>query len=180
MAVLYASGNKRYRALVNRSFRRVSQNNSFVSRGGIWVLAQVPLMLLAFIVPIRFGAGQIIPLHPLAWLGALVTVAAGTLIIWGFVSLGDALTPFPRPRDGAVLHRQGAFRLMRHPIYSGVILASLGWTGWWLSGIGLLPVLALAVFFDRKAAYEETWLREKYQDYGAYARRVKKFIPGLY
>jgi protein-S-isoprenylcysteine O-methyltransferase Ste14 len=180
MAALYASGNKRYRAPVNRSFRRMSQNNSFVSRGGIWVLAQVPLMLLAFIVPIRFGAGQIIPLHPLAWLGALVTVVSGALIIWGFVSLGNALTPFPRPLDEAVLHRQGAFRLIRHPIYSGVILASLGWTWWWLSAIGLLPVLVLAIFFDRKAAYEETWLREKYRDYGDYARRVKKFIPGVY
>lgn len=137
-------------------------------------------MLLAFIVPIRFGAGQIIPLHLLAWLGALVTAASGALIIWGFVSLGDALTPFPRPLDGAVLHRQGAFRLMRHPIYTGVILAGLGWSGWWLSGTGLLPVLALAIFFDRKAAYEEIWLRKKYRDYGDYARRVKKFIPGVY
>lgn len=137
-------------------------------------------MLLACIVPIHSGAGQIIPLHPLAWLGALVTAAGGALIVWGFVSLGDALTPFPRPLDGAVLHRQGAFRLMRHPIYTGVILASLGWSGWWLSGAGLLPVLALAIFFDRKAVYEENWLRKKYRDYGDYARRVKKFIPGLY
>ena len=143
-------------------------------------MAQVPLMLLAFIVPIRFGAGQIIPLHPLAWLGALVTAASGALIVWGFVSLGDALTPFPRPLEEAVLHRQGAFRLMRHPIYTGVILASLGWAGWWLSAIGLLPVLVLAIFFDRKAVYEETWLRKKYPGYADYARRVKKFIPGLY
>jgi protein-S-isoprenylcysteine O-methyltransferase Ste14 len=112
--------------------------------------------------------------------GVVVTGLGAVLIVWGFFSLGDALTPFPRPLDGAVLHRQGAFRLMRHPIYSGVVLASLGWTGWWLCWIGLLPVLALAIFFDRKAAHEETWLREKYRDYGDYARRVKKFIPGLY
>ena len=112
--------------------------------------------------------------------GVVVTGLGAVLIVWGFFSLGDALTPFPRPLDGAVLHRQGAFRLMRHPIYTGVILASLGWTGWWLSGIGLLPVLALAIFFDRKAAHEEAWLREKYRDYDDYARRVKKFIPGVY
>lgn len=158
----------------------MAQNNSFVSRGGIWVLAQLPLMLLAFVVPIRFGAGQIIPVHPLAWLGALATVSSGVLIIWGFVSLGGALSPFPRPLADATLQRNGAYRLMRHPIYTGVILASLGWTLWWLCWIGVLPVLALAIFFDRKAAHEEIWLREKYQDYGEYARQVKKFIPGLY
>jgi len=44
----------------------------------------------------------------------------------------------------------------------------------------VLPVLALAVFFDRKAAYEEIWLRKKYRGYVDYARRVKKFIPGVY
>jgi protein-S-isoprenylcysteine O-methyltransferase Ste14 len=102
------------------------------------------------------------------------------VIVWGFVSLGDALTPFPRPRDGATLHRQGVYRFMRHPIYSGVLLAGLGWSGWWLSGAGLLAVLALAIFFDRKAAYEEAWLRKKYPGYADYARRVKKFIPGVY
>ncbi len=180
MAALYAPGNKRYRALVNRSFKRMLQNNSFVSRGGIWVLAQLPLMLLVFIVPIRYGAGQIIPLHPLAWLGALATVSGGVLIIWGFVSLGDALTPFPKPLSDASLHRQGAYRWMRHPIYSGVILASLGWALWWLSLAGVISALALAVFFDRKAAHEEIGLRARYRNYPDYARRVKKFIPGLY
>ncbi|MDP2706693.1 MAG: isoprenylcysteine carboxylmethyltransferase family protein [Burkholderiales bacterium] len=180
MAALYASGNKRYRALANRSFKRMSQNDSFVSRGGIWVLAQVPLMLLAFVVPIRFGAGQIIPLHPLAWLGALATVSSGALILWGFVSLGDALTPFPKPLSDARLHRQGAYRWMRHPIYAGVMLASFGWALWWLSGIGVVYAMVFALFFDRKAAFEEIRLREKYENYPDYAQQVKKFIPGVY
>jgi protein-S-isoprenylcysteine O-methyltransferase Ste14 len=156
------------------------RREDFVARGGLWVLAQLPLMLLALLVPLQFGSGHFVPAGLVSMAGVVVTALGAALIVWGFFSLGDALTPFPRPRDGAVLHRQGAFRLMRHPIYTGVILASLGWTGWWLSAIGLLPVLALAIFFDRKAAYEETWLREKYKDYGDYARRVKKFIPGVY
>lgn len=180
MAALYVSGNKRYRAPVNRSFKRMSQNNSFVSRGGIWVLAQVPLMLLAFIVPIRFGAGQFVPTDPVQMVGVVVTGLGVALIAWSFASLGDALTPFPRPLDGVALHRQGAYRLMRHPIYTGVILASLGWALWWLSIGGIFCALLLAIFFDRKAAREEVWLREKYQDYPDYARRVKKFIPGVY
>ncbi len=156
------------------------QNNSFVSRGGLWVLAQVPLMLLVFIVPIRFGAGQIVPLHPLAWLGVLMTLAGGLLIAWGFMSLGDALTPFPRPLADATLHRNGVYRYMRHPIYSGVMLASLGWALWWLSMAGLLCALLLGLFFDRKARREEAWLRRQYSNYADYARVVKKFIPGLY
>ncbi|GAB4510270.1 MAG: hypothetical protein Tsb0026_11850 [Sulfuricaulis sp.] len=158
----------------------MQEKKSFTTRGGMWVLAQLPLMLLVLVIPLRFGAGHFVPAGPVQMAGVAVTVLGVALIIWGFISLGDALTPFPRPLDGAALRRQGAFRLMRHPIYTGVILASLGWTLWWLCGVGVLPVLALAIFFDRKAAHEEIWLREKYKDYGDYARRVKKFIPGVY
>lgn len=146
----------------------------------MWVLAQLPLMLLALVIPVRFGAGHFVPTELVQIVGVAVTGLGVAMIVWGFISLGDALTPFPRPLDGVVLHRQGAYRLMRHPIYTGVILAGLGWALWWLCGIGLLPALALAIFFDRKAAHEEIWLREKYRDYDDYARRVKKFIPGVY
>jgi protein-S-isoprenylcysteine O-methyltransferase Ste14 len=158
----------------------MQEKKSFTARGGMWVLAQLPLMLLVLVIPVRFGSGHFLPVEPAPMAGVVVTALGVALIVWGFISLGDALTPFPRPLDGAVLHRQGAFRLMRHPIYTGVVLASLGWTLWWLCWIGVLPVLALAIFFDRKAAHEETWLRQKYKDYDDYVRRVKKFIPGVY
>jgi protein-S-isoprenylcysteine O-methyltransferase Ste14 len=69
---------------------------------------------------------------------------------------------------------------MRHPMYTSVMLVSLGWALWWLCEIGVLYVLGLGFFFDRKAAYEERWLRQKYSEYADYAREVKKFIPGLY
>ena len=156
------------------------QKKSFIARGGLWVLAQLPLMLLAFIIPVRYGAGQFVPDHLLSFVGATVVPLGMLVIVWGFVSLGDALTPFPEPLSGVSLRRQGAYRLMRHPIYTGVILASFGWSLWWLSMAGVINALVLAIFFDRKAAHEEIWLREKYQDYDDYARRVKKFIPGVY
>ncbi|HSD96292.1 MAG TPA: isoprenylcysteine carboxylmethyltransferase family protein [Sulfuricaulis sp.] len=180
MAALYASGNKRYRALVNRSFSRMPQNNSFVSRGGIWVLAQVPVMLLAFAIPVWQGRGHLTPDGLVPMGGVAVTLLGVLLAVWGFASLGKALTPFPKPLADATLCRHGAYRFMRHPMYTSVMLVSLGWALWWLCEVGVLYVLGLAFFFDRKAVHEEIWLREKYKDYADYARRVKKFIPGLY
>lgn len=143
-------------------------------------MAQVPLLLLVSVIPVRFGAGQLMPdgLFPLG--GVALTALGGLLVIWGFVSLGNALTPFPRPLEEASLHRQGAYRWMRHPIYTGVMLAAFGWALWWLSPAGVFFSLLLAVFFDRKAAQEEIWLRQKYANYAEYARRVKRFIPAVY
>ena len=180
MAALYASGNNRYRVPLNRSFSRMSQNKSFVSRGGIWVLVQIPVMLLAFMIPVLHGRGHFVPagLAPMA--GVAITLLGTLLVVWGFASLGQALSPFPQPLADARLHRGGAYRLMRHPIYTGVMLASLGWALWWLSALGVLYTLVLAVFFDRKAAYEEIRLQQKYSEYADYAHAVKKFIPGLY
>jgi len=180
MAALYDPGNNSYRVLANRSCSMMQEKKSFVVRGGIWVLAQVPVMLAAFTLPLWFGAGHFAPRHPLAIVGVAVTLFGVSLAVWGLTSLGDALTPFPKPLYDASLHRQGAYRFMRHLIYAGLILASLGWALWWLSVIGLLYVVAMAIFFDRKAVYEEIWLRKKYRSYADYARRVKKFIPGVY
>jgi protein-S-isoprenylcysteine O-methyltransferase Ste14 len=40
--------------------------------------------------------------------------------------------------------------------------------------------LALAFFFDAKARHEERWLLRQFPEYDSYARRVRRFIPGLY
>jgi len=153
---------------------------AFIARGGLWLLTQGMLMLLVFVVPLRFGAGHLVPATPLEVIGLALTLLGACLVAWGFLSLGDALTPFPRPLEQATLHRHGAYRFMRHPIYTGVLLGGFGWALWWSSAYGVLCALLLAAFIDRKARREETWLREKYPEYAGYERRVKKFIPGLY
>ena len=151
-----------------------------MSRGGLWVLAQIPLLLLAGLLPLWFGSGELVPKHLLAVVGAVLTVMALCLTVWGLMSLGTALTPFPKPLPEARLQRQGVYRWMRHPVYAGVMLASMGWALWWMSLAGVMIALGLAVFFDRKAAHEETRLREQYKEYSDYARQVRKFIPGVY
>jgi len=153
---------------------------NFVARGGLWVLAQIPVLLLAAVIPVWFGAGYFIPRHPLAYAGAALVVIGVLISVWALTGLGEALTPFPKPLYDASLRRTGAYRLMRHPIYAGLIFASFGWALWWLSAAGMVYGIAVAAFFDRKSAHEEIWLREKYPEYADYQRRVKKFVPGIY
>lgn len=112
--------------------------------------------------------------------GLILGGLGGLLVLAGLVSLGDNLTAVPRPKEKAQMVEHGAYRWVRHPIYSGIILGALGLgllRGGWLS---LLYVLILFIFFDVKSRREEKWLREKYIGYAAYQQRVHKLIPFLY
>jgi protein-S-isoprenylcysteine O-methyltransferase Ste14 len=155
-------------------------SRSFAARGGWWVLAQIPVMFLAALLPVLTGAGGWAPRSVWASLGALVAAFGVGLSIAGLVRLGEALTPFPAPRAGARLHTDSLYAHVRHPIYAGLIVATLGWALWWLSAWGLAYTALVFLFFDRKAAYEEARLLAVYPGYAHYRRSVAKFVPGLY
>ncbi len=94
--------------------------------------------------------------------------------------LGRNLTPLIVPKTGAELMESGPYRLVRHPIYSGIIQMACGWglwTGGWLT---LCYTGILFLVFDRKLRREEALLLQTFPGYAAYARRVKRLIPFLY
>lgn len=112
--------------------------------------------------------------------GLIVGGIGGLLVSAGLFSLGRNLTAVPRPKEDAHMVEHGAYRWVRHPIYSGIIFGAFGLgllRGGWLA---LLYVLVLFLFFDIKSRREEEWLREKYAGYAEYQTRVRKLIPFLY
>ncbi|MBK8901025.1 MAG: isoprenylcysteine carboxylmethyltransferase family protein [Anaerolineaceae bacterium] len=112
--------------------------------------------------------------------GLLLGGIGGLLAFAGVFSLGRNLTAVPHPKEDAHMVAHGAYRFVRHPIYSGIILGAFGLgflRGGWLS---LLYALILFIFFDIKSRREEMWLRAKYVDYADYQQRVHKLIPFVY
>ena len=69
---------------------------------------------------------------------------------------------------------------MRHPIYAGWILGTLGLELAAQSSFGVGVAIVLLVFFDLESREEEKWLVATYADYPAYARQVKRFVPFVY
>lgn len=113
-------------------------------------------------------------------IGLLVGGIGGLFILSGLLSLGSNLTAVPHPKEDAFMVVHGAYRFVRHPIYSGIILGAFGLgflRGGWL---GLLYALILFFFFDIKSRREEAWLRARYADYADYQQRVHKLIPFVY
>ena len=152
-------------------------------RGEWYVVLQVGLFILVAAGPHTWPG---LPVWSPNWLrlgtvgGVLLFLGGALLAVAGALSLGRNLTPLPRPKDDAALVVAGAYRLVRHPIYSGLVAMAFGW-GLWVHGLLTLGyALLLFVFFDLKSRREERWLRERFPEYAAYQRRVRKLIPFLY
>ena len=119
-----------------------------------------------------------------SWIGSLgggVLFLLGILIaVTGTVNLGKNLTPLPLPRENATLIMTGAYRFVRHPIYSGITFMAFGWGLWRQSWMTIGYALLLFAFFDIKLRLEERLLAERFQEYAEYRKRVRKLLPFVY
>jgi len=149
-------------------------------RGGGWVVLQVVLLVVIA------GTGLAGPLWggPARAVGAvagLALIAAGLgLLIAGILGLRRQLTAYPRPVPGGRLIEDGAFGLVRHPMYGGGVLASIGYGLAMASPLTLAGAVVLGIFADLKSRREEAWLVDEFAGYAAYQRRTHRLIPWLY
>jgi len=146
-------------------------------RGEGWFLIQLGLFAL-ILLSSRLGLWAF-PVW-LRALGGLLLVIGGISGTLGILALGRNLSPFPKPIEGGSLVTSGVYSIVRHPIYTGLILGTLGWGLLMSSVLGVILAIVLFIFFDRKSRREEAWLTETYPGYTEYCDRVKKLIPGIY
>ena len=146
-------------------------------RGEGWVVAQVALGLAIAVAGIS-GPGWWEPARvPRIVAGSAIGALGQILFIAGIVGLGGALTPFPKPSEGAALQVGGVYRRARHPIYGGVLLVALAWS-LILSPLALVPSTLLLGVLELKSRYEESLLAERFPEYDAYRERVRcRFVP---
>jgi protein-S-isoprenylcysteine O-methyltransferase Ste14 len=152
------------------------------ARGEWYFIVQLVLFALILLAPLVPGQ----PSWP-GWaalaargLGLLVALAGGALGLAGLLNLGPNLSVLPHPKDDATLVEGGAYGLVRHPIYAGLIIGSLGWGLLTNSVLALSLAVGLLVFFDIKAGREERALAARFPGYAAYQKRVRKFFPYIY
>ncbi len=109
--------------------------------------------------------------------GIALFVAGLAFAVWARRAIGANWgTPMAR-KDEPELVTSGPYRLVRHPIYSGIILASIG-TAVALSWPWLVVVALVGIYFVYSATVEERFLEQQFpEQYAAYERRTRMLVP---
>ncbi len=147
-----------------------------------FVVVQAVLLAILFFGPAHLNPDASIeaPKGLALWLGYGTFILGTVIALMAAINLGKNLTPLPRPKENAELVQDGLYRFVRHPIYFGVIVLSLGWGLIQQSALVWLYVVVITIFFDIKSRKEERWLIERFSTYADYQGRVRKLIPWVY
>ena len=117
----------------------------------------------------------------LAVLAAALAVFSVWFVVASARTLGRQWSFAARVVEGHRLVTEGPYRIVRHPIYTGMfgmLLATCVATSHWLAAPFAVAVFVAGTLVRVRS--EEKLLRETFGDeYETYARRVRAFIPGL-
>jgi protein-S-isoprenylcysteine O-methyltransferase Ste14 len=148
------------------------------ARGGRWARSRIVIVIAAIVV-VRI-------VHPRGWtfdspvaggIGAALFVCGLAVAIWARVNLGRNWGMPMTTKEEPELVTSGPYRFVRHPIYSGLLLACLG-TAVLTNIVGLVIVAALAASFYYSALVEERNLTAAFPDaYPSYREHTKMLIP---
>jgi protein-S-isoprenylcysteine O-methyltransferase Ste14 len=145
-----------------------------LQKGKRLVFLQFGLIIMLAIFP------DDINVDPALEYAGIAMIAAGLVLLFaGFKGLGKSLTANPVPNEEGVLVTTGIYSIVRHPIYLGLLIITLGLvvsSGVWSQ---IIVWAALVMLLTYKMRWEETLLSKKYKGYAQYMATVPALIPGL-
>lgn len=141
---------------------------------GLWMIFGSPFLLRKTIF-----ADRLLPAHTdVAVLGLLLTVAGMLLTAWARILIGSHKKNAVVPRRGNVFVRKGPYRMARHPIYTGLIFATLGTAIVFLRAECFAGALLVAVGFWFKLRSDERLMLQQFgEEYARYRNEVRALIP---
>lgn len=137
------------------------------------------LIIIVFIALRVLRGKETLMIHsvPVQVVGVVLFVAGLALAVWARIYLGRNWGMPMSERAEPELVTSGPYRFVRHPIYSGILLAVLGsalsTTLFWLAALVLLG----AYFIYSARVEEQTMTRSFPSQYPSYKARTKMLIP---
>lgn len=142
--------------------------------GYSWVLIQA-LLLALYGLALAFGASASWGVW--RWLGALLALLGAWVGLAALRMHGRKLTPLPEPNPALGLQRTGVYAVIRHPMYTGLLLSAFGLAILLQKPLAIVGATALTAFFNLKAREEERRLQRNYPEYADYQRATGRFLP---
>jgi protein-S-isoprenylcysteine O-methyltransferase Ste14 len=141
-------------------------------------------LVLFFGPPLEF-------LHLPAWLprgigmelaGLVIILLGFALRIWARLTIKGQYSGYLRVKTGHVLVKDGPYRFVRHPGYTGFVIMALGQAIGYSSLIGLVAIPAMMIpGLAYRMCVEEKLLTDQFgQEYREYAHGTKKLIPWVW
>lgn len=146
----------------------------------LMVILELGLLVVSALDGGRFGWSTVpLMIRAVGW--SLLGVA-GFILPWVFRTntFASGVGRIQKDRSHQVI-TNGPYRIVRHPMYAGVILGVLGLPlllgSWW----ALIPAGLLAGLFAVRTALEDRMLIQQLPGYTAYAQRTRyRLIPGIW
>jgi len=167
--------------VTRRSRSRTGTKQDKSTLGVIWIV--ITVSVVAGINVAKVWPAFALPYgQTFALVGVVLFVAGLFLRWWAIITLGRFFTVDVTIEKDHELVERGPFRLVRHPSYTGVLLAFVGFAltlrNWAALLIILMPIFA--AFIRRMNVEEEALLRALGSRYADYMRRTKRLMPFAY
>jgi protein-S-isoprenylcysteine O-methyltransferase Ste14 len=169
-----------YWYLTSLDVKATAREEDVVSRmAHVVPLGIAALLLMTKWLPIPFLYQHFLPASDLTFiLGAGIVACGLAFAIWARVVLGRNWSGTVTLKHNHELIRRGPYRWVRHPIYTGLLLAFLGSALARAQWRGLLALAIVFIALWRKLRHEERWMSEKFGDeYARYRAEVAALIP---
>jgi protein-S-isoprenylcysteine O-methyltransferase Ste14 len=169
-----------YWIVAARNVKAVRRREPYATRFGHIALSALAAALLAF--PDRrlpWLDERFLPRTMIAyWLGLIMLAAGIGFAVWARNYLGRNWSGTVTVKQDHELIRTGPYRLVRHPIYTGLLLAILGTAVAFGEWRGLLAFALIAASLLLKLRTEERFMSESFPDeYPRYRADVPALIP---
>jgi protein-S-isoprenylcysteine O-methyltransferase Ste14 len=167
--------------LTRRSRSKTGTKQDRSTLGIIWLVIAVSVMAGVF-VAFNFRAAALPHGRIFASASVVLFVAGLILRWWAIISLGRFFTVGGTIEKDHDLVERGPFRIVRHPSYTGVLLAFMGLAlslrNWAALLVILLPIGA--AFIHRMNVEEDALSRALGPRYAEYMKRTKRLVPFVY
>jgi len=164
------------------SKQTVQSRSEGPSRIAVWIVWLAWWLLLTHGFGMEILSVRFVPKTTIAsYAGLAITVAGLALSVWARIQIGRNWSGLIQVKEGHQLMHTGSYAIVRHPIYSGFMLATLGTAIAFGEISGLLAFVMILAAWGYKSRLEETAMIEHFgAEYESYRRKVKRLIPFIW